>query len=93
MNTDTQPKPVTRFRITRVDGSPLHKKSRWEYRGFGVIQEYNNHDTRNKTHKGFTWTVEWAFGYYSSPLHSRNLAKEVIDYRISQPGHMAESAS
>lgn len=70
-------------KMTLVSGSVLHRRRVWSYRGLNVIQTYNSHDVRNKTHNGFTWEVEWSFGQYSMPYRSREQAKRAIDHHLN----------
>jgi len=68
-----------------IEGSAVSKRRKYSYRGHFITQTYRIHDTRNTTHKGFDWGVEWADGGKVDPFGgSRASAKDAIDLRVAQ---------
>jgi len=65
-------------KMVLVSGSLANSRRVYQYRGRTITQRYNTHDGRNKTHNGYTWTVEGVGDY-----GTRAKAKAAIDARAA----------
>lgn len=76
-------------RMVLIEGSAVTKRRRYSYRGHILVQTYRNHDSRNSTHRGFDWHVEWAAGGVNFPITAtRAGAKATIDRATDQPANI-----
>lgn len=63
--------------VNGFDG--VSQKLVYSYRGHEITRTYRNHDGRNKTHKGYWWSVAFLSGQGMHGLSRRMDAKDAID--------------
>ena len=71
--------------MTLKSGFPgVSKTVIWSYRGYTIAQRFRTYDVRNKTHKGFSWSVLDRAGLQiSTDLVTRKEAKARVDYAVA----------